>query len=61
VFNVESDPFEIRPELPKSGGESFLEQTEALEKWYLATDLSEGESKLTERDMEVLKTLGYIQ
>lgn len=61
IFNLERDPFEIHAEQPESGGESFLEQTEALEKWYLATDLSEGESKLTERDMEVLKTLGYIQ
>ena len=61
IFNIERDPFEIHPALPESGGESFVEHTEALEKWYLATDLSEGESKLTERDMEVLKTLGYIQ
>ena len=61
VFNIESDPFEIDPDQPKSGGESYLDQTEALENWYLATDLSEGELKLTERDLEVLKTLGYIQ
>ena len=32
-----------------------------LSQWFASTDLSQGESKLTKRDAEILRALGYIQ
>ena len=61
VFNIDEDPFEMSPLVLSHKNPEYSATARPLGQWFKATDLSAGESKLTKRDTEVLKTLGYIQ
>jgi hypothetical protein len=45
----------------RTGDASYKQQTAALRRWFESTDLEDSEVKLSGRDVEVLKSLGYIQ
>ena len=60
VFDLAKDPFENNPLKPE-GGKGYDKEEETLSKWYESTDLGSGENRMTERDKEALKSLGYIQ
>lgn len=60
VFNIDEDPFEMSPLVLSHKNPEYSATARPLGQWFKATDLSAGESKLTKRDTEVLKTLGYI-
>ena len=60
VFNIDKDPFEANPRVFSRRHAQYSATARPLAQWFKATDLSAGESKLTKRDTEVLKTLGYI-
>ncbi len=61
VYNLKEDPFEQHPLNPDEGKPQYDDEAETLTKWYKSTDLAQGESKMTDRDREALKSLGYIQ
>ena len=61
VYDLEEDPFEQNPLTPEEGKPDYKRETEALTKWFKATHLADGENKMSERDREALKSLGYIQ
>ena len=60
VFNIEEDPFEMSPLVFSHKNADYSAKARPLGQWFQATDLSAGDSKLTKRDLEILKTLGYI-
>ena len=60
VFNIDEDPFEMSPLVLSQKNPEYSATARPLGQWFKATDLTAGESKLTKRDTEVLKTLGYI-
>ena len=60
VFNIDEDPFEMSPLVLSHKDAQYSATARPLGQWFKATDLSAGDSKLTKRDLEVLKTLGYI-
>jgi len=60
VFNIDEDPFEMSPLVLSHKHAQYSATARPLGQWFRATDLTAGESKLTKRDTEVLKTLGYI-
>jgi arylsulfatase A-like enzyme len=61
VFNTDSDPLELQPNVLRSDDAQYKRETTALHRWFQSTDLAESEVKLSGRDTEVLKSLGYIQ
>ena len=60
VFNIDEDPFEMSPLVLSHKDAQYSATARPLGQWFKATDLAAGDSKLTKRDLEVLKTLGYI-
>jgi len=61
VYNLAQDPFELAPFKPKKGSSQQKIETARLKHWYTATEGAAGENKMTEKDIEALKSLGYIQ
>ena len=60
LFDVPHDPFEQNPVVLSKRDSRYRAQAKPLRRWFEATDLSDGESRMSERDVEVLKSLGYI-
>ena len=61
VIDLKADPYESSPLRLKVKNNEYRRHTNALRRWYDATDLEEGDSSLSGRDTEILKSLGYIQ
>ena len=61
VVNLEQDPLELRPAVLREGDTEYHTRAASLKRWFEATDLEEGEITMNERDIEVLKSLGYLQ
>lgn len=61
IYDVQDDPLELKPLSLDDDDARYKRETAALERWFEATDLEESEVKLSKRDAEVLKSLGYIQ
>ena len=61
VFDISSDPFEENPVVVNRTDPSYHSRKKPLSQWFEATDLSVGESRMGKRDVEILKSLGYIQ
>ncbi len=60
LVDVRSDPFEENPTVLGKKDARYHAEAKPLSRWFDATDLSDGESRMSERDVEVLKSLGYI-
>lgn len=62
IVGLSDDPFESHAETPAEGSTGYERETEALTRWFRATHLEEnGENEMTSKDLEALKSLGYIQ
>ncbi len=61
MIDLEQDPFEQQPTLLAEGDRRYEKETAALRRWFKSTDLEESELKISGRDTEVLKSLGYLQ
>jgi len=62
IVGLGEDPFALHPETPSEGSRAFERETDALTKWFRATHLEEnGENRMTSKDREALKSLGYLQ
>jgi len=61
MIDLEQDPFEQQPTLLAEGDRRYEKETAALRRWFKSTDLEESELKVSGRDTEVLKNLGYLQ
>jgi arylsulfatase A-like enzyme len=61
IYDVASDPRELGPVRLDPGGSEYEKETASLRRWFSATKYQEGEDSLTSRDLEVLRSLGYVQ
>ena len=61
VVNLKRDPLGARPAVLRNDDKEYQTTVASLQRWFEATDLDEGESAMNERDVEVLKSLGYLQ
>ena len=61
LWDIRHDPFEENPTVLSKNDARYNARRNPLSRWYEATDLSDGESQMSRRDVEVLKSLGYIQ
>jgi arylsulfatase A-like enzyme len=61
VFDLAEDALELDPNVVDKESETYRRHTASLTKWYKTTDLDPGDSRLTKRDVEILRSLGYVQ
>jgi arylsulfatase A-like enzyme len=61
MYDIPADPLEIKPQVVKTGDTAYKRETAHLGRWFESTDIEESDAKLSERDTEVLRSLGYIQ
>jgi arylsulfatase A-like enzyme len=62
VVNVDRDPFGMHPTTLEEGTPQYDKEAESLGDWFRATHLVEnGENLTTQKDIEALESLGYIQ
>lgn len=61
VYDLSKDPVEARPLALNSDASGYHAETASLKRWYSATEAREGEERLSKRDMEMLRSLGYVQ
>ena len=61
VFDLGSDPLELNGTLPKRRSPLFRTESNRLLRWFHQTAGAGGEDTMTEKDIEVLRSLGYIQ
>ena len=61
LFDVNIDPFEEKPLMLSEGDSLYNTLKKPLNQWFKATNLSDGKSRMNERDVEILKSLGYVQ
>lgn len=61
MIDLEQDPFEQQPTVLAEGDRRYEKETAALRQWFESTDLEESELKISDRDTEVLKSLGYLR
>ncbi len=60
-FDLSVDPFEQEPLVLSQKDRMYSSRTKPLSRWFEATNLSGGESRMNKRDMEILRSLGYVQ
>ena len=61
VFNVKQDPLEVHPREVAAGDPDYKRETVMLANWFKSTDVGMGQSSMSKRDVEVLRSLGYVQ
>lgn len=61
VFDLRRDPWELKPRLHRPGDASFRNRSSQLRTWFARTERRAAEPQLSRQDMEVLKSLGYVQ
>lgn len=61
IYDIAADPREMKPQVFDTGDAAYKRETALLGRWFESTDLEESDATLSERDTEVLKSLGYIQ
>lgn len=60
LFDLTGDPRETDAEVLESGDRRYKFEAAGFERWFESTNLAESESRMTERDREMLKSLGYL-
>ena len=61
IHDLTEDPFEIAPQEIDPDDRRYKFEIASFERWYEETNLEQREARLTKRDAEILKSLGYIQ
>ena len=60
IYDLSKDPLELKSQILEKGDSRYKFESAAFERWFESTNLAESEARLTKRDQEVLKSLGYI-
>jgi arylsulfatase A-like enzyme len=61
VFDVQHDPWELKPRREAQSARGYRDRTSHLKTWFARTETRAAEQQLSQKDMEVLKSLGYVQ
>ena len=61
VYDLARDADEMQPQRIRDGSRAYEVSTSRLRSWFERTQSRSGSEAATERDLEVLKTLGYTQ
>ena len=60
VFDLSQDPLEVNTQFLTADDRRYKFEEAAFERWFESTNLAESEARLTKRDEEIFKSLGYI-
>jgi arylsulfatase A-like enzyme len=60
-YDLLRDAYELKPRVLKKGSAPYESQTRRLAAWFERTETKGRQEELSTRDVEVLKSLGYIQ
>jgi arylsulfatase A-like enzyme len=61
AYDIGRDPQEMKPRTLNVGNQAYKNQTARLKTWFSRTESRASEERLTARDIDVLKSLGYVQ
>ncbi|MEX2260307.1 MAG: sulfatase [Bryobacteraceae bacterium] len=61
MYDVSRDPHELRPRSVQAPNPQYKAETKRLRTWFARTESRASEENLSARDIEVLKSLGYVQ
>jgi len=61
LFELDQDPGELDPAELSENGSRDADEHDRFLRWFQSTDLDDAESTMTERDIEALRSLGYLQ
>jgi len=61
VYELGEDAFELAPEVFATDDRTYQRETPVMQRWFDSTNLEDAETTLSERDTEILKSLGYVQ
>ena len=59
-FDLSQDPFETNTQFLADDDRRYKFEEAAFERWFESTNLAESEARMTKRDEEILKSLGYL-
>lgn len=61
LYNLQTDPHELHSQVLEKGNKTYKADTSRLNKWFMRTETRAQNRKLSAHDVEVLKSLGYVQ
>ena len=61
IYDLSEDEYELNPDVFAKNDRIYKRETPAIQSWFDSTNLEDAETKLSERDAEILKSLGYVQ
>ena len=61
VYDLSEDAHELNPDIFAKSDRTYKREIPAIQRWFDSTNLEDAETTLTERDAEILKSLGYVQ
>ena len=61
IYDLARDPSEVQPRRINDGSRLYASNTTRLKSWFKNTESRESRETASQRDLEVLKTLGYTQ
>jgi arylsulfatase A-like enzyme len=61
AYDLAHDPHEMSPRIMREGTKPYLVETVRLRTWFERTESRASEQNLSARDIQILKSLGYIQ
>jgi hypothetical protein len=61
AFDTAQDPLEIKPHRLGASSAAYESETALLARWFESTDGGSGQTAQSKRDIEVLRSLGYLQ
>jgi arylsulfatase A-like enzyme len=61
VYELAEDAFELDPDIFAKNDRTYKREAPAIQRWFDSTNLEDAETTLSERDAEILKSLGYVQ
>jgi len=61
IFNLSRDPLEQAPLRPGRKTPLYQAETARLDQWFESTAGAAGHNRMTEKDLEALRSLGYLQ
>lgn len=61
IYDLVRDPHELTPTRPARKSPLYQTETARLDQWLESTAAGAGENRMTERDLKILRSLGYVQ
>jgi arylsulfatase A-like enzyme len=61
VYDLSADAYELDPDVFAKNDRTYERETPQIQRWFDSTNLEDAETTLSERDTEILKSLGYVQ